>query len=175
MSATVASGGTQNFAATVTGSFLGVTWSATGGAIVATGSTTARYEAGSTPGTFSVTATSIADPTKSASATISIAAPAGTVRVVGRSGHIITRTHAMGRLGFDGGSVLFDERDDDATNAGETLAPYTVTAFSTASAGDVAMAAAVASGEAALGLVTTATRLLAEPIAGYIGDLDVGG
>ena len=71
-SATLASGGSRDFSATVTGSFLGVTWSATGGDIVTTGSTTARYEARSTPGTFSVTATSIADPSKRATATVTI-------------------------------------------------------------------------------------------------------
>ncbi len=85
-SATVAAGGTQNFTASVTGSFLGVTWTATGGAIVTTGSTTARYEAGSTPGTFSVTATSIADTTKSATATITItSATSARVRVLYRT------------------------------------------------------------------------------------------
>jgi hypothetical protein len=70
-------GAAQNFTASVFGSFLGVTWSTSGGGqIVTTGSLTARYEAGSTPGTFSVTATSISDPTRSATATVTIQAPA---------------------------------------------------------------------------------------------------
>lgn len=57
------------FTATVTGSAnTGVIWSATGGAITTTG----FYTAGNTPGEYSVTATSVADPTKSASATVTI-------------------------------------------------------------------------------------------------------
>jgi hypothetical protein len=76
--ATVSAGGFQDFTATVVNSALGVTWNATGGEIVGTGSLTARYGAGTTPGTYSVTATSISDPSKSATATITIL-PAATV------------------------------------------------------------------------------------------------
>jgi hypothetical protein len=76
-SATLAPGGSQNFSATVNGSFLGVTWSATGGSITGTGGTTARYDAGATAGTFTVTATSIDDPSVSATASVTIQAPSG--------------------------------------------------------------------------------------------------
>ena len=63
---------TQQFTATVTGTTsTGVTWSATGGVVSSSG----LYTAPATAGTFAVTATSVADPTKSASASVSVAAP----------------------------------------------------------------------------------------------------
>ena len=65
-------GGTQQFTATVTGSNnTAVSWSATGGTVSATG----LYTAPSTPGTYTVTATSAADSTQSASATVTVSAP----------------------------------------------------------------------------------------------------
>ena len=67
--ATVQAGAQQPFAATVTGSSnTAVTWTATGGAISSTG----VYTAGATTGNFTVTATSVADPTKSAAATVTV-------------------------------------------------------------------------------------------------------
>ena len=158
---TLAAGGTQDFTATVTNSLLGVTWSATGGSIVSTGSTTARYQAGSTAGTFSVTATSIADPTKSATATITITSGGGRVRLVGRNGGAFGRTRATGRAGFDGGSVLTREDHVDSDSSGESLGSFSLLALSAASAGDVAPASGFATAEADLELTTTATRLLA--------------
>ena len=72
MSASVLSGTTQQFTATVTGtSNTSVTWSvveAGGGAVDASG----LYTAPSTPGTYHVKATSVADPTKSAQATATV-------------------------------------------------------------------------------------------------------
>ena len=64
----------------------GVTWSRTGGgAVVATGPNTARYDAGPLTGTFTVTATSVDDPTKSASANVTIIAPPpNPVRILSR-------------------------------------------------------------------------------------------
>jgi chitodextrinase len=68
-SATLQPGQTQQFTATVSGSAnTAVTWTATGGTI----STSGLYTAGSTTGSFSVTATSVADTTKSASAGVQI-------------------------------------------------------------------------------------------------------
>ena len=68
--ATVQSGKTQQFTATVTGSSnTAVTWTATGGAVSSSG----LYTAGSTAGSFTVTATSAADATKSATASVTIA------------------------------------------------------------------------------------------------------
>lgn len=65
-------GGTRQFTAYVTGTTnTAVTWSATGGTVDQTG----LYKAGTTAGTYSVTAKSQADSTKSAKATVTIAAP----------------------------------------------------------------------------------------------------
>jgi len=69
--ATVASGGTQQFTATVTGlTNTAVTWSATAGSVSSSGLFTAP--AVSTIATVTVTATSQADPSKTASATVSV-------------------------------------------------------------------------------------------------------
>src|SRR5579871_530497 len=71
--ATLQTGATQQFTATVTGSTnTAVTWSATGGTISSTG----LYTAGTTAGTsFTVTATSSADTTKTATAHVTIQSP----------------------------------------------------------------------------------------------------
>ena len=70
-SATVTTGGTQQFTATVQNtSNTAVTWLATGGTISAGG----LYTAPGTAGTYSVTATSVADTSKSASATVTVTA-----------------------------------------------------------------------------------------------------
>src|SRR5579864_5998013 len=71
VSASLISGGTQQFTATVTGtSNTAVTWSTTGGTITANG----LYTSPATAGTYSVTATSVADSSKSASATVTVTA-----------------------------------------------------------------------------------------------------
>ena len=68
-SASLMAGQTQQFSATVSGSSnTGVTWTASGGTISGSG----LYTAGSSAGSFKVTATSAADPSQSASATINI-------------------------------------------------------------------------------------------------------
>ena len=67
--ATLFTGGTQTFTATVANATNpAVTWSATGGVITTSG----QYTAGQTPGTYSVTATSVQDLSKSASVTVTI-------------------------------------------------------------------------------------------------------
>jgi hypothetical protein len=72
-SASVQTGNTQQFSATVTGtSNTGVTWSAAGGTISSTG----LFSAGATAGTYAVTATSAADKSKSAQASVTLTAPA---------------------------------------------------------------------------------------------------
>ncbi|HTS31427.1 MAG TPA: Ig-like domain-containing protein, partial [Bryobacteraceae bacterium] len=77
-SATVAPGGTQPFSATVTGtSNTGVTWTASGGTINANG----LYTAGATTGSFTVTVTSVQDTSRSATAAVTIAAPASGVTI----------------------------------------------------------------------------------------------
>ena len=68
----IQSGAQQQFGASVSGtSNTAVTWSASGGTV----STSGLYVAPSTVGTYAVTAVSAADPTKSASATVSVSAP----------------------------------------------------------------------------------------------------
>ncbi len=70
ISVTLQPGQTQQYSATVTGSAnTNVTWSATGGTISASG----LYTAGQTTGNFSVTATSAADTSKSATVSVHIA------------------------------------------------------------------------------------------------------
>jgi Abnormal spindle-like microcephaly-assoc'd, ASPM-SPD-2-Hydin len=74
--ATVASGGTQQFSALVTNtSNTAVTWSATSGTVSTTGLFTAPTVTATT--TVTVTATSVADNTKSASATVTVNTAAG--------------------------------------------------------------------------------------------------
>jgi fibronectin type 3 domain-containing protein len=71
-SASLLTGGAQQFTATVTGtSNTSVTWKATGGTISSAG----LYTAPATAGSYTVTATSAADPAKSASASVSVAIP----------------------------------------------------------------------------------------------------
>jgi hypothetical protein len=73
-------GGTQQFTATVTGtSNTSVTWSATAGTISSGG----RYTAPSTAGTYTVRATSVADPTKSAPATVNVTTAASSTLLLG--------------------------------------------------------------------------------------------
>ncbi len=68
-SATLQPGKTQQFTATVTGSSnTAVTWTATGGTISSSG----LYTAGQSTGNFAVTATSVADTSKSATASVRI-------------------------------------------------------------------------------------------------------
>lgn len=77
-SKTLVEGGVQQFTATVSNSTnQAVTWATTGGTVGATG----VFMAGNVPGTFTVTATSVADVTKSASAALTITAPPPTLTV----------------------------------------------------------------------------------------------
>ncbi len=70
-SASVSAGATFQFTASVTGSAnTAVTWSTTGGTVSASG----LYTAPATAGTCTVTATSVADPTKSALSTVTVTA-----------------------------------------------------------------------------------------------------
>jgi hypothetical protein len=77
-SASVYTGGTTNFAATVTGITAGestsVTWSVPAGAGTI-GATTGVYVAPATPGTYVVTATSVATPAGTRTATVTVTAP----------------------------------------------------------------------------------------------------
>jgi hypothetical protein len=74
--ATVASGGTEQFSAQITNtSNTAVTWSATSGTVSTSGLFTAPTVTGTT--TVTITATSVADTTKSASATVTVSAAIG--------------------------------------------------------------------------------------------------
>jgi hypothetical protein len=84
--ASITTGATQQFSASVTGtSNTAVTWTASGtgcsGATCGTISSTGLYTAPATaptPATVTITATSVLDPTKSASASVTIVPPPGT-------------------------------------------------------------------------------------------------
>ncbi len=68
-SASLLAGGTQQFTATVTGTTnTAVTWSATAGTVSSSG----LYTAPGTAGTYTVSATSVADKTRSAAATVNV-------------------------------------------------------------------------------------------------------
>jgi hypothetical protein len=75
-SATVAVGGTKQFTATVANAAnTAVTWSVQEGAAGGTVSAAGLYTAPATPGTYHVVATSVQDPTKSGSATVTVQPP----------------------------------------------------------------------------------------------------
>jgi hypothetical protein len=100
-SASLQTGTTQQFTATVTGSSnKTVTWTATGGTVSSSG----MYTAGNTAGTFSVTASSAADTSKKAEATITLAAappppppppPPGTASSISKDGITWTFSKAV--------------------------------------------------------------------------------
>jgi hypothetical protein len=73
--ASVASGGTVVYSAQVQHGSALVTWTATGGTITPGPSATATYTAGTTPGLFSVTATSTDDPTQSQTVAVTVLPP----------------------------------------------------------------------------------------------------
>jgi hypothetical protein len=84
-SVTLTPGETRQFAATVTGTpNTAVTWTKTGGEITQSG----LYTAGNTPGSFTVTATSVEDPAKSASATVTIGGPAHITLIYDYNSHM---------------------------------------------------------------------------------------
>jgi len=73
--ASLTTGGSRTFTATVTGTTYGVSWSADGGSITQGG----VYTAPATPGTYTVTATSVADTSKKDTATVTATAPVTSV------------------------------------------------------------------------------------------------
>ena len=86
LTASVQTGAQQLFSATVTGSSnVSVTWSATGGTVSSSG----LFTAGNAAGTYSVTATSVADSSKSAQAAVTVTAPSsppGTASSISKDG-----------------------------------------------------------------------------------------
>lgn len=90
-SVSLAPGQTRQFTATVTGTpNTGVTWNATGDGTI---SWTGLYTAGGTAGTFSVTATSVEDRTKSATAVVTIGS-AGIIEITSRSDRVRANANA---------------------------------------------------------------------------------
>lgn len=82
--ATVSPAGSVAFTATVTGATnTNVNFTATGGTITKVGNV-GTYRAGTTTGSFSVTATSVADPSKKATATVTIANVGANATINGR-------------------------------------------------------------------------------------------
>lgn len=118
--ASITAGTTQTLTATVTGSAnTAVTWSSTGGTVSSTG----LFTAPSTPGNVTITATSVADPTKSASATLTIVAAPTAIAV--------TITPASVSVGV-GASQSFSALVSGTTNGAVT---WTVTGGSITPAG----------------------------------------
>ncbi|MGC2321672.1 MAG: hypothetical protein WA463_03480 [Terriglobales bacterium] len=128
-SASLATGGTQQFTATVTGSSnTAVTWSATGGSI----STSGLFTAPSTAGSFTVTATSAADSTKSASATVTVSAPVVSVTISPVSASMLTggtQTFTAGVTGSSNTSVTWSATGGSISLGGTYTAPSTAGTF----------------------------------------------
>lgn len=93
--ASITTGGTQQFSASITGtSSTGVNWLASGGGTI---SSTGLYTAGTNPGTYTVTATSLADGSTSAQAKVMITAtpPPGTASSITKDGITWTFSKAV--------------------------------------------------------------------------------
>jgi hypothetical protein len=136
--ATIQTGGQQQFTASVLGtSNTSVAWKATGGTVTTTG----LYTAPSTAGTYTVSATSAADSTKSASATITVSQPAQvSISVSPYTANIQTGGQQQFTASVSGTSntgVAWKATGGTVTTTGLYTAPftagtYTVTATSSA-------------------------------------------
>jgi hypothetical protein len=136
-SASLLTGGTQQFTAMVTGTAnTAVTWSATGGTISSSG----LYTAPNTGGTLTVTATSAADTTKSASATVTVSAPTLSVSMSPTSASLSTgsmQQFTATVTGATNSAVTWSATGGTISSAGlytagQTPGTYTVTATSVA-------------------------------------------
>jgi uncharacterized protein YjdB len=138
-SASVQTGATRQFAATVTGSSnTAVTWTTTGGTV----STTGLFTAPATAGTFTVRATSVADGTKSATATVTVTVPLPVVSVSVSPTSASLQTGATQQLtatvtGSSNAAVNWTSTAGTVSASGLYTAPatagtYTVTATSSA-------------------------------------------
>ncbi|HKA01760.1 MAG TPA: Ig-like domain-containing protein [Candidatus Solibacter sp.] len=135
--ATVQTGATQQFNATVTGSSnTAVNWTATGGTI----SNTGLFTAGQTAGSFTVTATSAADTTKKATATVTVQAPVVSVSITPTTATLQTGATQQFNASVTGSSnaaVTWSATGGTISNtglfaAGQTTGSFTVTATSAA-------------------------------------------
>lgn len=125
-SASVASGGTQQFSASVQGaSNTGVTWSASAGTISSTGTLAAPKVTTAT--TVTVRATSVADTTKSASATVSVSAAPNVSVAVSPTSATMTAGGAQQFTATVGGTsntgVQWSTTSGSITNGGKFTAP----------------------------------------------------
>jgi len=137
-SASIYVDGTQQFAASVAGSSnTAVTWSASGGSVSSSG----LYTAPNTAGTFTVTATSVADNTTSVSATVTVnAAPVVTVTLSPTSASLLTNGTQQFTASVSGSSntaVTWSASGGSISSSGLYTAPsaagnYTVKATSSA-------------------------------------------
>jgi hypothetical protein len=149
--ANIQTGGQQQFTASVLGtSNTGVAWKATAGTVTMSG----LYTAPSTAGTYTVTATSAADSTKSASSTITVSQPAQvSISVSPEAASIQTggqQQFTAAVLGTSNTGVAWKANGGTVTMAGLYTAPstagtYAVTATSAADPTKSAFAAVTVS------------------------------
>jgi hypothetical protein len=149
--ANIQTGGQQQFTASVLGtSNTGVAWKATAGTVTMSG----LYTAPSTAGTYTVTATSVADSTKSASSTITVSQPAQvSISVSPYTANIQTggqQQFTAAVLGTSNTGVAWKANGGTVTMAGLYTAPstagtYAVTATSAADPTKSAFAAVTVS------------------------------
>jgi hypothetical protein len=126
---TIAAGGTQTFAATITGGATNTgNWTGTGGSFSG-----ATWTAPATAGTYTITFTSVDDPTKSASTTVTSSLPVITTQPVSAAvkvgGSVIltaAANYAVSYQWYKGGAAI----------SGATGTTYTIPAAAAADAGD---------------------------------------
>ena len=168
-SASMQSGTTKQFSATVTGSSnTSVTWSATGGSVSSAG----LYTAPGSAGTYTVTATSAADTTKKASATVTVtAAAAVSVSVSPTTASLnagTTKTFTATVTGSSNTAVTWTATGGTVSSAGLYTAPssagtYTVTATSAADTTKKASATVTVTSTAAVAVSISPTSTALAP------------
>ncbi|MGB8990354.1 MAG: Ig-like domain-containing protein, partial [Candidatus Sulfotelmatobacter sp.] len=171
ISATLPSGGVQQFTATVSGSRNEeVSWSATGGSVSSEG----LYTAPPTAGRFTVTATSQADTMKSASSTVTVTAtPVVAVSISPASASLltgVTQQFTATITGTSNAAVTWSTTGGTVSTDGLYTAPaatgtYTVTATSQADTTKSAFAA----------VTVTATPVVAVSVSPGSASLLTGG
>jgi hypothetical protein len=164
-STSVQAGASQQFTTTVTGTAnTAVTWAGTGGTITSSGLYTAPY----TPGTYSLTATSVADTTQSASATVTVIAPVS-VSINPTASSVApgnTQQFSATVSGSTNSSVTWTASGGAISSSGLYTAPsisgtYLVTATSVADSSKSASATVTVSAPVSVSVTPTATSLIA--------------
>jgi hypothetical protein len=163
-SANLLTGGQQQFTATVSGtSNTAVTWTASGGTV----STAGLYTAPSSPGTYTVTARSVADSSKFANATVTVASPIS-VTVSPTSANLTTGGQQQFTATVSGTSntaVTWTASGGTVSTAGLYTAPsspgtYTVTATSVADSSKLASATVTVASPISVTVAPTSANLL---------------